>query len=71
MTGCDDFSSAVVESAEDAMGDLGLKLMHFYFQEDDAKKAALMKDVEEKVMPRVLYGLQKLAAAQNCTAGCF
>ena len=69
MAGSDDFASAIVDSAEDAMGDLAHKLGQFFFEKDDDKKAAIKKDVEEKMMPRVLGGLEKIAKANNCLAG--
>ena len=71
MAGEDDFVNAILDGAVDATGDLGLKIMQFYYEKDDERKAAIKKDMEEKIAPRVLGGLQKLAAANNCMDGWF
>ena len=71
MEGSDDIASAIVDGAVDAMTDLVQKLAPLFFEKDEEKKAAIKKDLLEKLMPRVLGGLEKRAAANNCAAGWF
>ena len=69
MAGEDDMAALIVDSAADAVKDLGTKAGPIYFEKDEEKKAALIKDLTENVVPRVLGGLEKLAAANTCTEG--
>ena len=71
MAGEDDFSSAILDGAVDASNDIVVRLLSLFFEKDDERKAAMKKELEEKVAPRVLGGLEKLAAANNCADGWF
>ena len=71
MAGEDDFSSAILDGAVDASNDIMIRLMYLFMEKDDEKKAAIKKELEEKVAPRALGGLEKLASANNCADGWF
>ena len=70
MAGEDDMTALILDGAVDAVKDLVQKF-GATFKEKDEKKAALKKDLTENVIPRVLGGLEKLVAANNCVEGWF
>ena len=70
MAGEDDMAALILDGAVDAVKDLVQKF-GATFKEKDEKKAALKKDLTENVIPRVLGGLEKLVAANNCVEGWF
>lgn len=63
LAGEDDIARLVLEGAEDAINDLRGKLGPMYFEKDEDRKATMKKDLEEKMIPRTLGGLEKLAAS--------
>ena len=71
MAGEDDMAALIMDGAADAVKDLAQKAGAKFMEKDEEKKAALEKDLTENVIPRVLGGLGKLAAANNCAAGWF
>ena len=71
MAGEDDMAALILDGAVDAVKDLVQKFGATFKEKDEEKKAALKKDLTEYVIPRVLGGLEKLAAANNCVEGWF
>ena len=71
MAGEDDMAALILDGAVDTVKDLVQKFGATFKEKDEEKKAALKKDLTEYVIPRVLGGLEKLAAANNCVEGWF
>ena len=71
MAGEDDMAVLILDGAADAIDDLVLKTMETMMENDVEKKSVLAKDQAENVIPRVLGGLEKLAAANNSANGWF
>lgn len=63
LAGEDDIARLVLEGAEDAINDLKAKIGSVVFEKDEDKKAAQKKDFDEKLLPRILGGLENLAAS--------
>ena len=71
MAGEDDMAVLILDGAADAIEDIMLKTMETMMETDVEKKSVLAKDQAENVFPRVLGGLEKLAAANNSAKGWF
>lgn len=65
LAGEDDDARLVLGGAEDALNDLRAKLGEIHFEKDETRKEAAKKQFVEKLIPRVLGGLEKLAASNK------
>lgn len=73
LAGGDDEATLVLDGAVDAIYDAHTNYIRRLLFEDigGEGRAALMKEVEEKILPRYYGGLNELAAANSCPDGWF
>ena len=65
LAGTNDLENLQLAGIVDTIADLLLKLMPFFFEKDDTRKAQLLKDFAETHAPRYLGILEKMAGANN------
>ena len=69
LAGSNAFENADIASILDVVDDLGHRLMHVFYEKDEARKAELKKGLEETHIPKYLGALEKRAAANNSADG--
>ena len=69
LAGSNAFENADIASILDVMDDLAQRLMQFFFEKDEARKAELKKALGETHLPRYLGALEKRAASNNSADG--
>ena len=69
LAGTNDLENLEIAGIVDTIDDCFLKLMQAFFEEDETRKAKLMKEATETHIPKYLEILEKLAAANNSAGG--
>ena len=69
LAGSNAFENADIASILDVIVDLGQRLIQYFYEKDEARKAELKKGLEETHIPKYLGALEKRAAANNSADG--
>ena len=69
LAGTNDLENLQLAGIVDTITDLLLKLIPFFYEKDETRKAQLLKEFAETHIPRYLGILEKLAAANNSAGG--
>ena len=69
LAGSNPFENADIASILDVLDDIGYRLMRWFYEKDEARKAELKKELEETHIPKYFGALEKRAAANNSADG--
>ena len=69
LAGSNVFENAEIAGIVDFFDDLGEKMMPYFLEKDEARKAELKKELDETHIPRYLGVMEKRAAANNSADG--
>ena len=69
LAGSNAFENAEIAGIVDFFDDLGEKMMPYFLEKDEARKAELKKELDETHIPRYLGVMEKRAAANNSADG--